>query len=33
MGIPVEHIPHIFEKFHRVDNRATREVYGTGLGL
>lgn len=33
VGIPVEHIPHIFEKFHRVDNRATREVYGTGLGL
>ena len=33
VGIPVEHIPHIFEKFHRVDNRSTREVYGTGLGL
>jgi len=33
VGIPEDQIPHIFEKFHRVDNRATREVYGTGLGL
>lgn len=33
VGIPAEHLPHIFDKFHRVDNRATREVYGTGLGL
>jgi len=33
VGIPENHLPHIFEKFHRVDNRATREVYGTGLGL
>ncbi len=33
VGIPPEHLPHIFEKFHRVDNRATREIYGTGLGL
>ncbi|RJP26133.1 MAG: GAF domain-containing protein [Actinobacteria bacterium] len=33
VGIPHEHLPHIFEKFHRVDNRATREIYGTGLGL
>ncbi len=33
VGIPEEHLPHIFDKFHRVDNRATREIYGTGLGL
>ncbi len=33
VGIPSDHLAHIFEKFHRVDNRATREIYGTGLGL
>jgi two-component system phosphate regulon sensor histidine kinase PhoR len=33
VGVPEEHLPHIFDKFHRVDNRATREIYGTGLGL
>jgi len=33
VGIPAEHLAYIFEKFHRVDNRATREIYGTGLGL
>ncbi|MDD3717915.1 MAG: GAF domain-containing protein [Actinomycetota bacterium] len=33
VGIPEEHLSNIFEKFHRVDNRATREIYGTGLGL
>lgn len=33
VGIPAEHLPLIFDKFHRVDNRATREIYGTGLGL
>ena len=33
VGIPPEHLPYIFDKFHRVDNRATREIYGTGLGL
>jgi signal transduction histidine kinase len=33
VGVPKEHLPHIFDKFHRVDNRATREIYGTGLGL
>ncbi|MDY6794036.1 MAG: GAF domain-containing protein [Actinomycetota bacterium] len=33
VGIPNDHLPHIFDKFHRVDNRATREIYGTGLGL
>ncbi len=33
VGVPKEHLPYIFDKFHRVDNRATREIYGTGLGL
>lgn len=33
IGIPVEDIPHLFQKFYRVDNTATREIGGTGLGL
>ncbi|MCL5094305.1 MAG: ATP-binding protein [Patescibacteria group bacterium] len=33
MGIPKESLKHLFEKFYRVDNSATREVGGTGLGL
>lgn len=32
-GIAPAEIPYIFEKFHRVDRRLTREVEGTGLGL
>jgi len=33
MGIPPDHLPKVFERFHRVDNRDTREVGGTGIGL
>jgi signal transduction histidine kinase len=33
MGIPQEHLEQIFERFHRVDTRLTREVGGLGLGL
>lgn len=33
MGIPAEDIPHLFQKFYRVDNSATRTIGGTGLGL
>lgn len=32
-GIPAEDLPHLFQKFYRVDNSATRTVGGTGLGL
>ncbi len=32
-GIPAEDVPHLFQKFYRVDNTATRTVGGTGLGL
>jgi two-component system sensor histidine kinase VicK len=32
-GIPNEDIPHLFQKFYRVDNSATRTIGGTGLGL
>lgn len=33
MGIATEDIPHLFQKFYRTDNSATREIGGTGLGL
>jgi two-component system, OmpR family, sensor histidine kinase VicK len=32
-GIPEEDVPHLFQKFYRVDNSATRAIGGTGLGL
>lgn len=32
-GIPEEDIPHLFQKFYRVDSSLTRTVGGTGLGL
>jgi signal transduction histidine kinase len=32
-GIPAEHLEGIFDRFHRVDTRLTREVNGLGLGL
>lgn len=32
-GIPPEDVSHLFQKFYRVDNSATRTVGGTGLGL
>jgi len=32
-GIPPDDIPHLFQKFYRVDNSATRTIGGTGLGL
>lgn len=33
VGIPVHELPHMFDRFHRVQNTAGRTYEGTGIGL
>ena len=33
IGVPLEERERIFERFHRVDSRLSRETAGVGMGL
>ncbi len=32
-GIPAEELPHLFDRFHRVENARSRSIEGSGIGL